>query len=89
MLTVNVRFSPQSAVFRHEYQRRGLGGMLVAWGCRADEMGLRDNCEASPEGLRLYLRHVFEEVGRITVDLELWGGKKGELIALIWFVVEE
>lgn len=64
---------------RHSHQRRGLGAALVAWGCRkADESGLLAYCEASPEGLNLYKRHGFREVDRVTVDLEPWGGNKGE-----------
>ncbi|PYI05940.1 hypothetical protein BO78DRAFT_139068 [Aspergillus sclerotiicarbonarius CBS 121057] len=62
-----------------ESQRQGLGGLLVAWGVqKADELGLPAYTEASPEGLGLYLRHGFREVDRVTVDLEEWGGPKGD-----------
>lgn len=54
--------------------------MLVAWGChRADEKGLKAYCEATTQGLGLYVRHGFREVGCVTVDLEQWGGKKGDM----------
>ena len=54
--------------------------MLVAWGCRkADETGLKAYCEATADGLQLYLRHGFKEIDRVTLDLEPWGGKKGDL----------
>lgn len=63
-----------------EYQRRGLGGLLVGWGARkADEDGLLAYTEASPEGQGLYLGWGFAEKGRIRVDLEPWGGKNGDL----------
>ncbi|MCJ1398876.1 hypothetical protein MMC11_002077 [Xylographa trunciseda] len=65
---------------RPEFQRRGLGGKLVAWGVqKADELGLLSYTEASPKGLGLYLKHGFLEVDRVTVDLEPWGGKKGDV----------
>ena len=61
-----------------DYHQRGLGGMLVAWGCeKADEMGLRAYCES--EDLPLYLREGFVEVDHVTVDLQPWSGKKGDL----------
>lgn len=63
---------------RPEFQRRGIGGTLVEWGVKkADELGLVAYTEASPKGLGLYLKYGFEEVDRVTVDLEPWGGKKG------------
>ncbi|KAJ5813391.1 uncharacterized protein N7503_000141 [Penicillium pulvis] len=62
-----------------EYQRQGLGGLLVAYGVhRADELCLPAYTEATPEGLGLYLKHGFKEVDRVTVDLEKWGGPKGD-----------
>lgn len=61
------------------YQRQGLGGLLVAFGVHeADKLGLPAYTEASPEGLGLYLKHGFKEVDRVTVDLEQWGGSKGD-----------
>ncbi|MCJ1392773.1 hypothetical protein MMC18_005644 [Xylographa bjoerkii] len=65
---------------RPEYQRRGLGGKLVASGAqKADDLGLLSYTEASPKGMGLYLKHGFLEVDRVTVDLEPWGGKKGDV----------
>ncbi|KAJ5923286.1 hypothetical protein N7454_008531 [Penicillium verhagenii] len=61
------------------HQRQGLGGLMVAFGVdEADERGLPAYTEASPEGLGLYLKHGFKEVDRVTVDLEQWGGPKGD-----------
>ncbi|KAJ5394012.1 uncharacterized protein N7487_011653 [Penicillium crustosum] len=62
------------------YQRQGLGGLLVEFGVyEADTLGLPAYTEASPEGLGLYLKHGFKEVDRVTVDLEQWGGSKGDV----------
>ncbi|PLB53997.1 hypothetical protein P170DRAFT_469471 [Aspergillus steynii IBT 23096] len=62
-----------------EYQRRGLGGVLMERMVpKADELGLPGYLESSTVGYGLYIKHGFEEVGRITVDLEQWGGEKGE-----------
>ncbi|KAJ6003365.1 hypothetical protein N7451_005912 [Penicillium sp. IBT 35674x] len=62
-----------------KYQRQGLGGLLVAYGVhRADELCLPAYTEATPEGLGLYLKHGLKEVDRVTVDLEKWGGPKGD-----------
>ncbi|KAJ5885561.1 hypothetical protein N7495_010071 [Penicillium taxi] len=61
------------------YQRQGLGSMLVEFGVhKADELSLPAYTEASPEGLGLYLKHGFQEVDRVTVDLEQWGGPEGD-----------
>jgi GNAT superfamily N-acetyltransferase len=63
-----------------EYQRKGDRGMLVEWVVKkADELGLLAYTEASQQGLGLYLRHGFEEVDRVTVALEPWGGEKGSV----------
>lgn len=65
---------------RPSHQRRGLGGCLVELGCRmADEMGVVAYTEATPEGQGLYLRHGFEEVERVRVELEKFGGRSGEV----------
>ena len=53
---------------------------MVAWGVqKADELGLPAYTEGSREGLGLYLKHGFKEVDRVTVDLEEWGGHKGDI----------
>lgn len=62
----------------HEFQRRGLGSMLLTAGlAKADELRLLAYTEATPKGLHLYLRHGFREVDRVTIHLEDWGGEKG------------
>jgi GNAT superfamily N-acetyltransferase len=62
-----------------EFQRKGLGGKLVEWGIKtADEKGLQVYIEATEAGLNLYLRYGMKEVDRVDVDLEPWGGKKGD-----------
>jgi len=62
----------------HEFQRRGLGSMLLTAGlARADELHLLAYTEATPKGLQLYLRRGFVEVDRVTIHLEEWGGEKG------------
>ncbi|PWY71036.1 hypothetical protein BO70DRAFT_382215 [Aspergillus heteromorphus CBS 117.55] len=64
---------------RPEFQRQGLGGALVQWGIdEADRLGLQAYTEASPDGYGLYVRFGLEEVDRVTVDLEPWGGNPGE-----------
>jgi len=51
----------------------------MEWGvAKADELGFPAYTEASEKGLGLYTRYGFVEVDRVTVDLELWGGRKGE-----------
>jgi GNAT superfamily N-acetyltransferase len=64
---------------RPEFQRKGLGSRLVKWGVeKADEIGLPAYTEGSTKGMQLYLSYGFKEVDRVTVDLEKWGGSKGE-----------
>ncbi|PYI11210.1 hypothetical protein BO78DRAFT_413681 [Aspergillus sclerotiicarbonarius CBS 121057] len=64
---------------RPEFQRQGLGGVLVQRGVEeADRLGLQAYTEASKDGYGLYVKFGFEEVDRVTVDLEPWGGKPGE-----------
>ncbi|RDW60202.1 hypothetical protein BP5796_11808 [Coleophoma crateriformis] len=65
---------------RPEYQRRGIGSKCMEWGVKtADELGLPAYTEASEKGLGLYTRYGFEEFDRVTVNLEPWGGKEGEI----------
>jgi N-acetylglutamate synthase-like GNAT family acetyltransferase len=50
------------------YQRRGIGGMLVAEGVqRADEMGWLSYMDATSKGDGLYRKHGFEEKDRVVV----------------------
>ncbi|KAL9597559.1 MAG: hypothetical protein Q9219_005061 [cf. Caloplaca sp. 3 TL-2023] len=59
-----------------DYQRRGLGSMLIREGLAAAD---RDNAkayiEASPKGLQLYLRHGWKVVDRVEVDMTPHRGK--------------
>ncbi|RDW84373.1 hypothetical protein BP6252_01963 [Coleophoma cylindrospora] len=65
---------------RPEYQRRGIGSKCMEWGVKtADELGLPAYTEASEKGLGLYTKYGFEEFDRVTVDLEPWGGKEGQV----------
>ncbi|PYH89623.1 hypothetical protein BO71DRAFT_413195 [Aspergillus ellipticus CBS 707.79] len=65
---------------RPEFQRQGLGGVLVKRGIEeADRLGLQAYTEASMDGYGLYVRFGMEEVDRVTVDLEPWGGNPGEM----------
>ena len=64
---------------RPDYQRRGLGGVLVGKMVqRADELGLPAYLESSTVGYNLYTRHGFREIDRVVVDLASWGGSKGQ-----------
>jgi len=63
---------------RPEFQRQGHGGRLVDWGVKkADELGLSAYTDATEKGLGLYLKHGFQEVDRVVVDLGDWGGERG------------
>jgi GNAT superfamily N-acetyltransferase len=64
---------------RPEFQRNGLGGRLVQWGVSiADESRLPVYIEGTEKGLNLYLKYGVKEVDRVEVDLEKWGGNRGE-----------
>jgi len=60
-----------------DYQKLGIGGRLVDWGCaRADEEGLVCTLEASQEGMRLYLKKGFIKIREeVVVDEKGYGGK--------------
>lgn len=45
---------------------------------KADELNVPVYTGSSMSGYGLYIRHRFREVDRVTVDLEQWGGEKGE-----------
>ena len=56
---------------RPEYQRFGIGSALVEWGKqRAREQGLTVTLFSSPQGLGLYQKQGFVEVGRAFVQIE-------------------
>ena len=57
------------------YHRRGLGSMLIRPGLEAaDEAGAQTYIEASPSGLPLYLRHGWEQVDEMVIDMTPYGG---------------
>ena len=57
------------------YQRRGLGTMLLGKGlAEADKARAKTFIEATVPGLPMYLRHGFEEVDAIKIDMGRYGG---------------
>jgi GNAT superfamily N-acetyltransferase len=59
-----------------EHERKGAGTALLEWGIRlADVEGLPIRLLATSHGIGLYLRFGFVELGRVTFDLERWGGE--------------
>ncbi|KAL9128593.1 MAG: hypothetical protein Q9217_002758 [Psora testacea] len=59
------------------YQRRGLGALLIAPGLEAaDRAGAQTYIEASPSGLGLYLKHGWEPVDEMVIDMRPHGGKE-------------
>ncbi|KAL8789430.1 MAG: hypothetical protein Q9213_001187 [Squamulea squamosa] len=58
-----------------EYQRKGLGTMLIREGlAAADRDNARTYIEASPKGLGLYKKHGWKEVDEIVMDMRPHGG---------------
>ena len=56
------------------YQRRGLGSMLIRPGLEAaDKADAHTYIEASPAGLGLYLKHGWEVVDELVIDMEKHG----------------
>jgi predicted N-acetyltransferase YhbS len=52
-----------------EYQRQGVGSMLLQWGCdKADSYGWNSFVMASPAGVRLYSRFDFKVVGQVQTE---------------------
>jgi len=51
------------------YQRRGVGGLLIDWGLeKAREEGVPVVLEATPNGLGLYLKKGFREIGECVLS---------------------
>ncbi|KAI9742693.1 MAG: hypothetical protein M1818_003834 [Claussenomyces sp. TS43310] len=59
-----------------EFQRRGAGRTLVKYGLeRADKDGIITRLDGSPSGVPLYRTLGFEEVDRLEIPLEEFGGE--------------
>lgn len=70
---------------RLEYQGKGAGGKLIRWGLeKADAEDLETYLEGSPDGVPIYERFGFREVGRLSVldgkfvEVFMLRPKKGE-----------
>lgn len=63
-----------------DYQRRGIGSRLVNVGLeKADKEGVEVYLSGSPMGVPVYQKLGFEEVGRLEIPLQEFGGKEGEV----------
>ena len=59
-----------------KFQRRGLGSELVKYGLeKADRDGVVVYLSGSPMGVPLYRKLGFEEVGKLELNLEEFGGE--------------
>lgn len=64
---------------RPEYQRKGLGAMLLEVGlAAADRDGAKTYIEASKKGYHLYLRYGWREFDAIVIDTKPYGGEGPE-----------
>jgi GNAT superfamily N-acetyltransferase len=64
---------------RPEYQRKGLGAMLLEDGLAlADRDGCKTYIEASAKGLGLYLKYGWKEIDEVKVDTRPYGGHRIE-----------
>jgi GNAT superfamily N-acetyltransferase len=62
-----------------EYQRRGIASRLLSYGLeKADREGVKVFLSASPMGAPVYAKLGFVEVGKLSVELEEFGGREGE-----------
>lgn len=51
------------------YQRRGIGSLLMQWGChQADHHGWTSYVLSSPAGVKLYTNFGFTAVGRVDTE---------------------
>ena len=52
-----------------EHQRRGVGSMLLEWGCdKADFHGWKSFVMASPDGVPLYTKFGFKAMGKVWTE---------------------
>ncbi|KAI4159159.1 MAG: hypothetical protein LQ342_006806 [Letrouitia transgressa] len=59
-----------------EYQRKGLGSLLIRDGlAAADRDNVNTYIEASPAGVELYKRHGWKQVDDILIDMAPYGGQ--------------
>ncbi|KAJ5740136.1 acetyltransferase [Penicillium malachiteum] len=64
----------QAIVVHPDYQRQGIGAMLIQWGVdRAGKERLSCWCHASPAGFQLYFKQGFVEQGNDEYDLGNFG----------------
>lgn len=69
---------------RPEYQRKGLGSMLLAPVLElADKDNAKTFIQASALGIGLYLKHGWVEVDEIVMDFSPYGGAKQTKTALL------
>ena len=69
---------------RPEYQRKGLGSMLLTPGLElADKDNAKTFIQASPKGVNLYLKHGWVAVDEIILDFSPYGGEKEVKTALL------
>lgn len=70
-----------------EWQGRGVGRRMLEWGVEvADGEGVECWLDASKAGLGLYKRLGWREVGETSIELEEWGGEKGERETVVQMV---
>ena len=61
-----------------EYQRCGVGKALLEWGLnKCDQEKLECWIDATDEGKGLYLKHGWEEVGKLEINSKQWGDQSG------------
>ena len=62
-----------------DYQRRGIGSMLVQWGVdKSNESGIPAYLESTEIGSPLYMKFGFKEVDRLTLAMSKWAEFGGQ-----------
>jgi GNAT superfamily N-acetyltransferase len=70
-----------------EYQRMGVGKALLESGLReADKEQVETWIDSLLQGLGLYKKLGWKEVGNIDIDLGKWGGEKGKIRRIVCMV---